>query len=353
MRQHLNLTELAERLTKDRFNKHDFVAGTESLGLINTEEHGTKLQVADENKTTFDLNNHCHGQIASHLKIRKEFYDRLLNDHPDILKYTVNNLFAREKSRRLVRTLDGTARGFLGDGFRIDMDNYDVANAALPILQDVPDMKIESCGVTDTRMYIKAAFPRLRGDVKVGDTVTAGIVISNSEVGAGSLRIEALVYRLWCLNGAITGELLRKFHVGSKHQMNDATVAVLSQDTRDKQAEAMRGVITDVTKAATDAVRFEETLQKLRRTTEDRVEGDPQKAIEVLGNSLNITQTEQTDILRNLIKEGDLTRWGVANAITRTSQDIEDYDRATEFERLGGKVINLNPKEWEEVAVAA
>ena len=130
-------------------------------------------------------------------------------------------------------------------------------------------------------------------------------------------------------------------------------MAVLSQKTRDKQAEAMRAIITDVTKAATDEVKFLERVKTMEDATKDAVQGDPVKAIEVLGNTLNLTQVEQTDVLRNLIEEGDLSRYGLANALTRTSQGIEDYDRATEFERLGGRVINLPQQAWAEVAQAA
>lgn len=352
MREQLNLPQLAERLHADRFNKMDFIADTSALEFTRRGELGIR-----DKHEWYKINSHMHGQIAAKLKIYKRDYDRLLTKHPELLSHLVSGLFQREPERRLIRTLDGTARAFMSDSFRIDMDNYDVANAALPILSEVPDMKIESCGVTDTRMYIKAAFPSVRAEVKgskkVGDVVTAGIVISNSEVGAGSLRIEALIYRLWCLNGAIVGELLRKFHVGGKHAFDDATMAVLSQETRDKQAEAMRAIITDVTKAATDEVKFLERVKTMEDATRDAVQGDPVKAIEVLGNSLNLTQGEQSDVLRNLIEEGDLSRYGLANALTRTSQGIEDYDRATEFERLGGKVINLPQSEWREVAVAA
>ena len=41
------------------------------------------------------------------------------------------------------------------------------------------------------------------------------------------------------------------------------------------------------------------------------------------------------------------------NAVTRASQEVADYDRATELERLGGKIMTLDSKEWRELAVAA
>lgn len=350
MRQQLALPDLAQKLHQDRFNKHDFVADTRQLAMNDDGE--LVLQDINGNRT-WEINNHMHGQLASRLDIPKKHYDRLLTKHPDLLAHQVSHLFDREHERRMVRTLDGTARAFLSDKFRIDMDNYDVANAALPVLQGVQGMEVLSCGVTDTRMYIKAQFPRLRAEVKRGDVVTAGIVISNSEVGAGSLRIEALLYRLICLNGMIAGELLRKFHVGTRHGLDDNTFEVLTQETREKTAEAMKAVIHDVTKAATDATRFNDRITQLIDTTKEKVTGDVPKAIEVLGNRLNLTQDEESSVLRHLIQGGDLSRWGVANAVTAASQNIDDYDRATEFERFGGNVIDLNKSDWEEIALAA
>ena len=46
-------------------------------------------------------------------------------------------------------------------------------------------------------------------------------------------------------------------------------------------------------------------------------------------------------MLKHLIKGGDLSAWALANAVTRAAADLESYDRATEFEALGGKVIEL------------
>ena len=58
-------------------------------------------------------------------------------------------------------------------------------------------------------------------------------------------------------------------------------------------------------------------------------------------------------MLRHLILEGDLSADGLDNAITHFSQDVDDYDRATELEALGGKLIELAPGDWKEVAHAA
>ena len=41
------------------------------------------------------------------------------------------------------------------------------------------------------------------------------------------------------------------------------------------------------------------------------------------------------------------------NAVTHYSQEVEDYDRATEFEALGGRLIDLPAHEWKGLAEAA
>jgi hypothetical protein len=41
------------------------------------------------------------------------------------------------------------------------------------------------------------------------------------------------------------------------------------------------------------------------------------------------------------------------NAVTHFSEEVEDYDRATEFEALGGKLIELSAPEWKGLAEAA
>lgn len=41
-----------------------------------------------------------------------------------------------------------------------------------------------------------------------------------------------------------------------------------------------------------------------------------------------------------------LSKYGLSNAITRASQDIESYDRATVLEEVGWQVATMEPKQW-------
>jgi hypothetical protein len=41
------------------------------------------------------------------------------------------------------------------------------------------------------------------------------------------------------------------------------------------------------------------------------------------------------------------------NAITRTAEDQESYDDASDMEKLGGRIVELTKDEWHTLAIAA
>jgi len=84
-----------------------------------------------------------------------------------------------------------------------------------------------------------------------------------------------------------------------------------------------------------------------------RLTGDPVKSVEVLANRYDMNEGERAGVLRHLVQGGDLSGYGLVNAVTHFSQEVENYDRATEFEEIGGKLIDLSVKEWDGLAKAA
>jgi len=66
---------------------------------------------------------------------------------------------------------------------------------------------------------LKVINRKLKEEVTVGDVVQAGLVISNSEIGLGSLRVEPLVFQLVCKNGLISKDYTqKKYHIGGRLQ---------------------------------------------------------------------------------------------------------------------------------------
>lgn len=77
--------------------------------------------------------------------------------------------------------------------------------------------------------------------------------------------------------------------------------------------------------------------------------GDPSEVVRLTGKVYDLNSHEQTGILRHLVEGGELSKYGLANAITRTSTDIKDYDRATDFEEIGWKAANMEDGLWAQI----
>lgn len=217
------LVELAQEIQRQAESKRDFVAPASKLfmGLQVTEtETGSHsipvLEMQNGSVKTFGITETMHEQVASRLEIPRHYYDRMKAEQPALLQSNVNTWLKNSDSKYMVRTLDGNARAMLSDRYR-PLDNVDLAEAVLPKLISL-GVNIESCEITPRRLYLKAVTPRITAEVVKGDIVQAGLCISNSEIGGGAIKVEPLVYRLICLNGAIVNDMaMRRTHVGKRH----------------------------------------------------------------------------------------------------------------------------------------
>lgn len=79
----------------------------------------------------------------------------------------------------------------------------------------------------------------------------------------------------------------------------------------------------------------------------------PVRTVEVLGQRYSLAEHQRTGVLRHLIEVAELLAYGLVNAVTHFSQELDDYDRATEFEVLGGKLMALPAGPWKGSAEAA
>jgi hypothetical protein len=353
------LTELAAEIERRANAKADYIAPVARLEM--TEDGALALQNGERN--VVPVNDHAHGQIAEYAGIPLAYYRKMQAEAPALLARNVNRWMRdKDTDRRMVRTLDGNVRAFLSDKFR-PLENEDLAEAILPAMME-RDLLILSCEVTDRRLYIKAVDRSIEKDVPTGrkmgdgshtffDTLSPAITISNSEVGSGALSIETGTYTRVCTNLAMMGSNMRKYHTGARASVSDEVYALLSDKTKRLTDAATWNQVRDLVTAAFDLAKFDAMLKKLGDAAEQRIEGDVVQVIERVGRKLTLNEGERGSVLKFLIEGGDLTRYGVHSAITRSAQDAVDYDRATELERIGGDIITLEPGQWRELAIAA
>jgi hypothetical protein len=349
-----SLVNLAQELERQLTTKRDLVLPS-SLLQCRTDEGGDLKLIIDakQGDGEYGVTELARRQLADKLKIPFTYFERMRTEQPALLDRNVNTWLQSDDDRRMIRTLDGQVRAVLSDRYR-RLDNFDLAENVLPILQRLEGARFESVELTDTKMYLKAVTPRVEYEIAPGDVVQAGIVISNSEVGCGTLSVQPLVFRLVCRNGLIAPDrALRKTHVGRTLHQDDDPVSVFRDDTLAADDKAFFLKVRDVVEAAVSEATFRQVAQKMQKARDIRLTGDPVKAVEVLANRYTLNESERAGVLRHLIVEGDLSAYGLVNAVTHFSQGVEDYDRATEFEALGGKLIELPASEWKALAEAA
>jgi len=301
----------------------------------------------------FTPTDYAHGQLAGAMKFPRDFYHRLRAEHPEEWSRTLGALLHEApQERRLLRTRGGAARAFLSSRYR-RIDNDAVAAMVLPIAKE-RGLVVQSCEVTETKLYMQLISPKVEGEVRPGDVVQAGIILQNSEVGAASLSVKPLVYRLVCTNGMIAQTSSKAYrHLGGRLEVAaEGSLQILSDETRQAQDKATVLAVRDIIDHYTGAAGFAEVLGELREAADAPVMGDPEAAVEVLARTQGLLESESTLVLRSFLEDRDRTRWGLANAVTALANDHADYDRAVELEAMGGAVMALTGASWNAIATA-
>lgn len=342
------LTELAVELDRQRKMKRDFLIDTRNIVMDSTAD-GQSITLNNPNQrmnTILRVNDIANRQISSALGIPAKYYDKMRTENPALLATNVNSWFNHNPAVRMIRTLDGTARAFLSERYR-RIDNFEIAEAVLPIIADIPEARVESCEVTDERMYIKVVNPRLEAEVTPGDVVQSGILITNSEVGMGSMSIQPLVYRLVCSNGMVVNDAAtRRYHIGRGNEAGE-DYSLYSNATLAADDRALMLKVCDTVKAVVDQTRFEKVVNMMRNAKEAKITTmDIPQMIELTSSDYGFTKKESGGILDYLIKNGELNLYGLANAVTRTAQDVESYDRSTAMESIAYSILGMGREKW-------
>lgn len=361
-----SLVELAQEIQRQAEVKRDLIAPVGKLEadhIVGEGEGEVALTVHNGKNETLPMNQLAHGQVAEYTGIPLAYYKRMQQEAPNLLRQNINRWFAdKPADRRMVRTLDGKVRAFLSDRYR-PLENEELAEAILPELLD-RQLLILSCEITERRLYIKAVDKSILQDIPTGaklgeghtrfDTLSPGIVISNSEVGYGRLSIHGSVFTGGCTNLMINESLISKAHLGGRAEVSDDVYALLTDKTKRLTDAAVWSQVKDTVTGVFDKARFAAVTKKLVEATDVRIQSaDVVEVVERVGRKFQLGEGERKGVLTRLIEGGDLTKYGLHAAVTRHSADVEDYDRATELEKLGGDIIDLGPGEWKVLTADA
>ena len=334
-----SIEKLYEELIRQREARQDLSADT-SLLTFNSIKGNSVINVNTDNDVlSYYVSDIAHRQLADYLNIPFKYYERMLNEQPQLLDMNVNCWLMSNPQKRMLRTLDGKLRAFLSDRYR-RLDNLELVDHILPVIAQMKGCEVISQDITETHLYLKVINKTLKAEISTGDVVQAGFVISNSEIGLGALKIEPLVYRLVCKNGLISKDYShKKYHTGRQIENTDNAYELYSDATLAADDKAYFMKVQDIVSTAVDEAKFMLTVDKLRTAKELYTGDNPVQTVEILGDKYVLNKNERASILRHFIMGNDYTHYGLVNAVTRASQDIKDYNRATELERLGGTIL--------------
>jgi Domain of unknown function (DUF932) len=351
MRSITTLDALLQEVVAQNERKHDVLADTRKMSVIDTD---TLVIDADHGLEAFKLNDHALGQMSTDLGIPKRYFDRMRETAPDLFQTNVHHWFASEPNRRMIRglkpldrTADVSGRAWLSDRYR-RLDNIEIAVNLLPEFETLATpVTFHNASISDSKFYLRAVFPRMEAEVKVGDVVQWGVQIRNSEVGAGTFAIENFVLRLVCTNGMVVAKVMNARHVGRRVEDE----GILSDEALKADDKAFWLAARDTLRASLSETVFESVIASLRETTEGAEIVRPLKATERLGKTLDLTEAEQEEVLAKLTLGGDMSRWGALNAITAAAKTADSFDRQVEMEEMGWSLASLSEREWERIAV--
>ncbi|MFF8782969.1 DUF932 domain-containing protein [Streptomyces sp. NPDC015140] len=359
-----DLSDLVRILEDGQRRKLDVIASASALRMRDGNVHveGVEPQITEHGVANVDgvyrPTAVADEGIADKLRIPLAYLRRMRTENVPLLDENVNAWLRQGPERRfMLRAFtsengpgmpgEGVARALLSDSYKL-MDNFDMLLAALEGIQSSGHpTTVTGCDLTDRRMYVRVeseavavqARALLRGyrspfDGRSGDElpmISAGFVITNSEVGAGAYTITPRAVIQVCRNGLTQSkDVMRAVHLGGKQ---DEGVVSMSGRTQRKTLELITARTADAVNTFLSREYVEAKVSEMEAAAGKPLE-EPAKTIEHVTKSLSIGNEAKDMILAHFVRGGQMTAGGVMQAVTSTAQTLTDADQAAALEAL-------------------
>ena len=359
-----DLAQLKEDYLADTRQVQFTVSDKGNAGIVLEGNGGVPTKV-------FEVNDVASGQIATSAGLDTRTARRLQNDYPQEYSQLINKIHENEPKKKMFRThnysssdigshtfgKNGTVRAVVSDKFKT-FDNINLLQSTLPqLMESTAGWKVVNGDVTDKRLYLQLRSQNIEGSgANVRDVMASGIGLSNSEVGFGSVSVYQMVWTLACLNGMETTNKTRKAHITSAQGDSD-TWGLLTNEAKDADNKALELQVRDLTKAYASREMFDEVIEKMRKASENTINGTAQEAVENLGKVIQLTKKETSNVLDGLMATigqagyaGEkVSQATMVNAVTAVSH-MSDIDNRSDWQRRGSQVLDLSPSDWQRVA---
>jgi hypothetical protein len=358
--------------------KIDFNVNTGRHLSINTDQDNNPVIHAEIDGLPtqhFYMNDVARDQIFTHADINQNTAQSLLDRAPAEFCSVINKLWHDSPSDRILRAYDGAPafhgvadynvlRGYVSNKF-LRFDHTDVLNNIMPLIIDGDhDYSVTAATLTDRNMRVTFRSNTIQGsdDRAVGDIMALGFVISNSEVGLGSLSLQELIITLACLNGMQSTNVLssiRAKHLTSAISCDGSHGGVIPADVTASQIQAKdlyRSASNFLNNLSSDTL--QDHIEKMNTARSDVIEdhalivapSDPQaddhlvdRITKFLGVPRNKGKTIRQEITNARTQRGyidePLSRATLIQAVTALQH--KNADHAEIWQRNGAKMLAM------------
>lgn len=308
---------------------HDMVRARADRNFPDVVVHVEKLQAMPENTIVVEelgpcfLSRYAQRQLATMLGFRARWFDSSSDEER---AEELNRRFARipgEKKVRATRGADGNPviRAFLRPNYTPidDLRIFDgIASLPAALLDEYRFTHVELTDTTSTFTAVHSGGHAVRD----GDDIHPGFCLRNSEVGAAPVSLDDYFVRIECMNGLVT-------RAGDKRSLYRRHTAI--------DDDVLHTAL--VTAIARLPKRWAEELVMIGAAAAIEVEHpDTEVELALSGSRVgrHLIEAAQQEVLR----AGDRTRWGVAQAITWTAHRVNhNPDIRFDMERLAGEYL--------------
>ncbi len=334
----ITLNRVLEAVAKDSDSNTDYITKVSNLRAMQdgSIEFVDAKQVAGSGPKDFVFNatDWGFGQLLNKVGMPGSYFKKAAEEDPQLFADHFNHWAVKQDDTRVrlrtkISSQHGLIRGVVSDSYS-PMDNQTVVDSLVRVLATKEgEYEVNSFHLDDKRFHLRISYPESTRPVRLladgtPDYNRVGMDIVNSEVGASSLSLNSLLWRLVCSNG------LRAWSVDDTFKQRHIHI-----DPNTFRHKIAAGIEKTFSAGETMLAQYSD-LQNITLP-------HPNIVIAHLAKDAKFSQTLTDEVLKNF--DGDATAFGIVNAFTRAGRDLGNEQRL-EVEQFAGRILQFPSKRW-------
>ena len=318
----MEMEKILKRVQEDSVGTEDITLNCNEYYMDST----NKIHILGTN-LSYDLTDWAFSQACNSLGMPARYEKKLAGRMPAMVQQQFNYWKNELNKDVLLRTKDNNIRGFLSTGYA-PYNNENLVEQLHSMGNSYGDPI--ACCLNDHIFHLRFVDSSEEYDAgqtvhQVGDILQKGVDVLNSEVGACSVVVTPMVYRLVCTNGLRTWSRDEDFTGETKFRHYKKSEADFQALVEKSMEEALK-------KNGKMAERFI-TAKNFA------LDADPNKIIEDLLKKDKATQKTIQRAKEEFLLEPEMNMYGIINSITAAAKGFEKIEDRVHLESYAGKVL--------------